>query len=211
MPIELLITDSSYPRLLAVWCMSETSSELLDLADLNDAERLQWKSIRLEKRKREWLGQRILCKRFVPGSTVAYLASGKPVIPGGPHISFSHHGHYAAIMIAEVPCGLDLQAPDTKLMALRSRFMHADELAQMPDDPDQQLTWLTLAWTAKEAIFKCFGEHVHFAGHIRMRSYSAEAVDLQAGYHSVHGEQIFMLAVMKLGDTILTFTPPIQH
>lgn len=122
---------------------------------------------KLAKRRWEWLATAILLDAAGIHQDLCYAPSGKPFLPDGPHLSLSHGEGLAALLLSDRPCGVDVQKPDEKLFRIRHKFCHPEELAEAMTHPDP-LAFLTLLWTAKEAVFKVFGENVHFARDIRM-------------------------------------------
>jgi 4'-phosphopantetheinyl transferase len=209
MPLTLLHHDTPY-HALAVWRMNESTETLMNLAALSTQEEVHCRAIKLEKRRREWLAARLLRNQLIPHATVLNHANGKPYIAGGPFVSFSHSDHFAALMTASVPCGVDIQRPDPKLARIHSKFILQEDMANAPDDDQSRLQWITIVWSAKEAIFKCFGEHVHFASDIRLHPFTPEDSLLRADYHGVHGTQSFDLEVRRMDDYYITLTPALN-
>src|SRR5690606_19129464 len=104
-----------------------------------------------------------------PFSRVEVTRPGKPCIPNsGLHFSISHSFSYVAAVMSDKPVGVDVQVFTDKIARLQQKFLSAGEQAFFQNDPRQ----LTLAWTAKEAAFKWFGEGgVDFIRHMPIRSY----------------------------------------
>jgi 4'-phosphopantetheinyl transferase EntD len=209
MPVILLHHDTPQ-HALAVWRMDESTETLMTLAALTTKEEAHCRAIKLEKRRREWLAARLLRNQLLPDAAVLNHANGKPYIAGGPFISFSHSDHFAALMTASVPCGVDIQRPDPKLARIQTKYILEEDMAYAPDDAQDRLRWVTIVWSAKEAIFKCFGEHVHFASDIRMHPFTPTDSLLSADYHGVHGTLQFTLEVRRMDDYYFTLTPALN-
>lgn len=209
MPLTLLHHDAPY-HALAVWRMDEPTDTLITLAAPTPQEEKYCQAIKLEKRRREWLAARLLLKQLIPDAVVLNHANGKPYIAGGPFISFSHSDHFAALMTASAPCGVDIQRPDPKLARIHSKFILEEDMAKAPADEQSRLRWITIVWSAKEAIFKCFGEHVHFASDVRLHPFTPEDTHLRADYRGVHGTQSFELEVRRMDDYYFTLTPALN-
>jgi len=209
MPLTLLHHDAPF-HALAVWRMDEPTDKLMTLAALTPQEEKHYQAIKLEKRRREWLVARLLLKQLLPEAVVLNHTNGKPYIAGGPFISFSHSDHFAALITASVPCGVDIQRPDQKIARIHSKFILEEDMANAPADEQSRLRWITIVWSAKEAIFKCFGEHVHFATDIRMHPFIPEDSRLRADYHGVHGTQSFFLEVRRMDDYYFALTPALN-
>ncbi|WP_457573090.1 4'-phosphopantetheinyl transferase family protein [Desulfolithobacter sp.] len=128
-----------------------------------------------EKRRREWLAGRIAAKlaaltllgldrERLQSLSIGTEPGGRPFPEAQESktdqplfLSITHSGCHAGGMAAHVPCGLDLQEVSARLTSVQDRFTSPEEkqiLARMIDAPEQKQ--LTMIWTAKEAIKKCF-------------------------------------------------------
>jgi len=170
-----------------------TSDELVSTLSLPDWEMRQLENIRLEKRKKEWLSAKILLRHWNPEASIQHLPNGKPILPAGPWISLSHCNDRAAMCIAPRSCGCDLQQEDRKILTIRNRFANEAEHASAPATHVEALRYYTTIWSAKEAIFKCFGQHVDFANHIHIQPFLNGEDRIHAEYRGVHGECTFVL------------------
>ena len=115
-------------------------------------------------RRRETLAARRCLLALVPGAAdtrVVREPTGRPRLEGRPdlHFSLTHsHGH-AAALVAERPCGVDLQRRVEKITRLRGKFERDDERrgVEAADDPTGALHVL---WGAKESLFKLWSRRV---------------------------------------------------
>ncbi|MGD1845446.1 MAG: 4'-phosphopantetheinyl transferase family protein [Salibacteraceae bacterium] len=111
-----------------------------------------------EQRQKEWLTARVLLNQL-SGETelVVYDAFRKPHLESGRfHISISHSGgKVAVIMHPTGATGIDIQQITTKVWRIRHKFLSASELEACEEGED--LERLVLYWSAKEAIYKCYG------------------------------------------------------
>lgn len=110
-------------------------------------------------RRLEHLAGRYLLHLLIPGITIKNICInklGKPFHPDFPvQFSITHSYPYvAAAMHAHQPVGIDLQMIVPKIQRLQHKFLSPIEQQLTHND----LGKLTLAWTAKEAAFKWFGE-----------------------------------------------------
>gem|GEM_PF-5382276 len=139
---------------------------------LSAREQERYGSLRLPKRRREWLGGRMAAKLasflLLHGSPpremeelaaieIASDAQGRPRPGKGepPYLSITHWEGVAAAAASHFPCGIDLQGFAPGLVRVRSRFLTRDEFetASPPLGGDEPLL-LACAWAAKEAIRK---------------------------------------------------------
>jgi len=168
MPIERII-DSSDQHKVAVWQVTESLDELLQLISLSPQDTKKVNSFRLEKRKREWLACRILLQHLIGKyPQIEYNKSGKPFLADQSyHISLSHTDGYVAASISAQPTALDIELCSPRINKVAQRFIHDREWAFVEDE--QSLSYLTLIWSAKETLFKYFDESmVVFKDHFRI-------------------------------------------
>lgn len=86
---------------------------------------------------------------------VAYGPWGKPCFLDSPlHFSLSHSGEFAAALLSDAPCGVDLERvrPEVALR-MRARCLSAREQAEAMDFFE--------CWTKKECIAKLDGRGMH--------------------------------------------------
>lgn len=88
---------------------------------------------------------------------------GKPevALPGAPHISLSHTTGLAAIVLADRPCGVDveLRRRSTDGVSVGRYFAEEERsLLSSSDRPNQDFFEL---WTRKEAVLKALGLGLH--------------------------------------------------
>ena len=103
------------------------------------------------RRCREWLTWRALVRQKTGAETAfSYDAAGGPLLVGRPErIAVSHAADRVAVLLAETPCGLDLERIDRPFRRVVPRCLTEAEQA-LSDDP----LFLAAAWCAKEALFK---------------------------------------------------------
>ncbi len=153
---------------VAVWHITETTDELVQLLLPNSTYSKQLSDIVREKRKSEYLAVRLLVKKLL-GDTpiIAYLPNGKPYLTDSSHyISISHTKNYAAICIsAKHEIGIDIETISDKVQHVKERFMNEAELVHA----QQCSEFILLSWVAKEAAYKIIGkEVVHFAASMEL-------------------------------------------
>lgn len=86
------------------------------------------------------------------------------------HFSVSHSGDYAAALVSRHKrVGVDVEAVSAKAQRLAAKFLHSEELAQVPAAADVTRLF-TLLWSCKESVFKwwSFGK-VDFSEDIRLQ------------------------------------------
>lgn len=108
-----------------------------------------------ELRRREYLGWRALVReRLGRDAAIAYDDAGAPVVIDreGVHLSVSHAAGWVALLLADAPCGVDIESADRDFSCVARRCMTDDE-RRLSDSP----LWPGVAWCAKEALYKLAG------------------------------------------------------
>lgn len=159
--------------------------------------------VHLEKRKREWLVTRLLLHRLIGSEAeLLFRKNGQPFLSNGRAISISHSESLAGIVTGEKSVGIDIQAPDEKIYRIRKRFCQPGELEDAFNSFNE-LEYLTAIWCAKEAVFKCFGERVHFSEDIRILPFKMGDKTVIAEYNGIHGRSSFLLRNERYGKYLI--------
>lgn len=120
--------------------------------DLQEADINRYSTIQNSKRKNEFLGVRNLKNQYDSKLEIKYLSNGKPVIENGSeHISISHSKNYVAFAVAPYKIGIDIEEIHERILKVQGRFLNQSEFELFNSN---SLIDLTIAWCAKEALFK---------------------------------------------------------
>lgn len=168
---EIIRRNMDAHTVLAVWEITETAGELLEMLSLNPQERKQYDTFLAEERKKQWLACRILIRTLLHPEEypVEYDQPGKPFLSGSKyHISVTHSHDRAAVIISSAfHTGIDIEKVRPRIRKVRDKYLSDRELSDLkdPDDPEA----LTLAWCAKEALYKLYGlKNLDFKKNIRV-------------------------------------------
>lgn len=90
------------------------------------------------------------------------------------HFSISHCGNYAAALASsENRVGVDIEIVTPTVGKIAAKFLHEEEkkiLDEWKALPNLYLQLLTVMWSAKEAVYKWYGDgQVDFSEHIRLQ------------------------------------------
>ena len=134
---------------------------------LSQREQAFFNTLKLPKRRKEWLGGRFALKTLVAAQTGAALTeieilpqenSGKPLLYvrgeiGTLPFSITHSNGYAAAAITTDAryIGIDLEKVTHRMDSWKKDFFHPSELTGTSDE------FLTALWTQKEAATKLLG------------------------------------------------------
>jgi phosphopantetheinyl transferase len=194
---------------LAVNIIEEVSQNGIDF--LSFREKLAYANISREEKKVEWKGARIAIKSALDSISLPYPGFFKDEhgkshpMDGYGHVSLSHtKGIAAAIFHKEMPVGIDLDYVREKTVRLGPKFLSPIELDFLQSDPELY----TMAWSAKESIFKCQGRRgISLRSNILLEPFSRES-DLIKGrvYNSEFSDHFYQVKVEWIKDIILTYT-----
>ncbi len=141
--------------ILAIWEISETVDELLDLLDLDPFVIAEVSQFTGEKRKLEYLAVRAMLNQVLgEKKSIAYEPNGKPFLTDKSYeISITHTGHYAAIILHPTcRLGIDIERIADRVIRVKHKFLSEEELSFV--DEKLAKTQLALMWSAKEALYK---------------------------------------------------------
>lgn len=139
---------------LAVWRIVESEPQLA--ARCSRAEQEYARSLTHTRRRCEWLAWHVLLHELCPGGNATYDSIGAPVLIGKEmQIAVSHTSGYAALLLADRPCGIDIELPTRDFSRATSKFLSNTErkLIETNDSGLQQKTAGTI-WCAKECLYK---------------------------------------------------------
>lgn len=151
----LLEKDIAGSGQLRIWRVTE------DISSAANSYRQQISRTKSSKRQIELIGEFHLATLTNLIGKIKYQENGKPVLEEG-YITISHDQHLVGFFLSSMPVGMDIQRPTEQLERIKHKFCNEAELAEL-DLSNSPLRDLTLIWSAKEAIFKIYGENVPFA------------------------------------------------
>lgn len=158
MPIIL----QKYPNAdteLAVWKITESVEELKEMLWMFPFEEFKFPS-----RNQQWLSSRVLLQEVLKNKTeakrlkVLKQPNGRPFIDGlGYNFSMSHSTEYAAVLVSKTgSVGVDIEEINERIKKIARKFINEYEWQHLAGEND--LHTMYLIWSAKEAIFKWFGD-----------------------------------------------------
>lgn len=113
-----------------------------------------------------------------PYQLIEIADTRKPFLPNEQyHFSISHCGDYAATIVSkDSRVGIDIEIPVEKIVKIADKFLNEKEYSifniqhSISDDPlTTHHSLLTLLWSAKESVFKWYGDGgVDFRKHIQL-------------------------------------------
>jgi len=145
---------------LGLWDLIESETQLTkDFVSLApDGEISRVENFTNSKRKAEWMATRLLLYQLINQSVeIKYDANGKPFLKDFLwDISISHTKGLVAIILAKKNAGIDVEALNDRVLKIEDKFLCDEEKSGMPSE--NRLKSVMLTWSAKETLYKIFGE-----------------------------------------------------
>jgi phosphopantetheinyl transferase len=138
---------------LAVWYITESEDFFLQRVPLQT-------EVAHPHKRLQHLAARYLLEILQPGfpyHLIEIADSKKPMLANGEfHFSVSHCGDYAAAIVSEGKLvGIDVELITPRVERIKNRFLDQKEIDLLPECNTK---FLTLCWSAKEAIYKWYGK-----------------------------------------------------
>src|SRR4051812_43829484 len=141
---------------LAIWKIEETEAFFLQKVPL------QREITHPHKRLQHLAGRYLLRYLFpdFPTELIRIADTRKPFLEDEAfHFSISHCGDYAAVIVSRIyRVGIDIEIPTDKVIRILDKFLHTEERFLLHGWNGQKAFHMpTLLWSAKEAMFKWWG------------------------------------------------------
>jgi phosphopantetheinyl transferase len=157
---------------LAIWKIEEPESFFLSEVPLQG-------NITHSHKRLQHLAGRYLLKILFPGfphHEIEIANTRKPFLRNEQyHFSISHCSDYAAAIVStQCRVGIDVEVITPRIKNIKHKFLHPEEMRFVNSrPPDEQETYLTVMWSAKEAMFKWYGlGEVDFSEMLRLMPFA---------------------------------------
>jgi len=179
----------SHSTKLAIWEIDESEDFFLSKVPL------QRQITHPHKRLQHLAGRYLLPFLFpdFPNKEIEIADTRKPFLPGEQyHFSISHCNKFAAAIVSsDCRVGVDVEFATPRLEKIKNKFLHADEKRFVNSRrQSEQLCLLSILWSAKEAMYKWYGEgSVDFSEMMRTFPFGLqkqghiEAAFMKNGFH----------------------------
>lgn len=142
---------------LVLWRMAELPDWYLDHLSLSPNLWREYKAISAPNIQLQWLASRFALQQVAKRRELDIQkdAYGKPhLVQDERFISISHCQGYAAAIAAAKPVGVDVEVVSDRVQRVKDRFLSQQEQGILGVDDAH----LMLGWSAKEAVYKLYGE-----------------------------------------------------
>lgn len=194
---------------LAVKIIEEQENQQLDF--LSFREKLSLANISHPEKKKEWATARLAIFDALDVLNVPYPGFFKDEhgksqsMNGQGYVSLTHTPGFAgAIFHREQPVGIDMDLIREKILKIGFRFLDKSELDFLENDP----LHYTMAWSAKESIFKCQGKKgVSFRENILLEPFGPGSEKIKGKIRGTDfADHHYTVDVRRLENVILTYT-----
>ena len=194
---------------LAIKIIESQEEEALDF--LSFREKLSFANISHPEKRREWATARMAMRDALDVLHVPYPGFFKDehgksqVMNGNGFVSLSHtEGLAGAIFHRDTPVGIDMDFIREKILRIGSRFLDKSELDFLEKDP----LHYTMAWSAKESIFKCQGKRgVSFRENILLEPFGSDATIIRGKVRGTDfADHHYQVQVRVISNVVLTYT-----
>jgi phosphopantetheinyl transferase len=182
-----------------------------ELEFLSFREKLSYANISHPEKRKEWATARMAIKDTLETLHVPYPGFFKDEhgksqsMDGYGFVSLSHtEGLAGAIYHREFPVGIDMDFIREKILRIGFRFLDPSELDFLEKDP----LHYTLAWSAKESIFKCQGRRgVSFRDNILLEPFAPDSTIIKAKIRDTdYSNHHYVVQARIINETVLTYT-----
>lgn len=194
---------------LAVKIIGSPAEEPLDF--LSFREKLSYTNISHPEKRREWATARLAIHEALKALQLPYPGFFKDEhgksqsMNGQGFVSLTHTPGFAgAIFHREQPVGIDMDLIREKILKIGFRFLDSSELDFLEKDPAHY----TMAWSAKESIFKCQGKRgVSFRENILLEPFGVNDSVIKGKIRGTDfADHHYTVEVRRMENVILTFT-----
>ena len=194
---------------IAVWQITETEEELLNLTSVPTDELEEISLFRNESHRKQKLAVRALLNEvFEEKMYLNHHDNGKPYLENcATNISITHTDKYVAIITHdEEELGIDIESLDRDFAAVEKKALSEEEIEDLDDEKKNEQ--LAIYWCAKEAIFKSMSQiRVDFAEQIEVEKFNLKKEgELEATFiHKDEHEEDFELEYVMFDRHVLVW------
>ena len=194
---------------IAVWQITETEQELIDLSSTPSDEMEEISFLGSESLRKQRLAVRALLNElFEEKVYLSHHDNGKPYLENMvTNISITHTNKYVAVILHdEEDVGIGIESLDRDFSAVEKKALSEDEIEDLDDERRNEQ--LAIYWCAKEAIFKLVSAYnVDFAEQIEIERFRPRGEgELEATFINKRGyEEEFELEYITFDRHVLVW------
>ena len=155
MPLFKTITPNPKTT-LKIWKIDESYQDLMHSMELKPESSDRVLGMKSEMHQRGFLSVRRLLAEFgYSDFDLVYDINGKPHLKDGKQISITHSFNFSAVIISDLPIGIDIEKQRDKITVIAHKFIDY-EGQYLNEDDTNYIKKLTAIWCVKEALYKLF-------------------------------------------------------
>lgn len=139
-----------------IWMITESYEDLRHSMILTDENSSRVMNMKSDIHQRGFLSVRQLLATFgYVDADLYYDDNGKPHLKDGKFISITHSFIFSAIIISDVPVGIDVEKQREKIKLISKKFIDYEDHYILATN-DHYIRKLTVVWCIKESLYKQF-------------------------------------------------------
>ena len=191
---------------LLLWQVEEELDWFMEQLDLVPSLWVEYDSLVNQAIRHRWLASRFAVQQVSLQSPLDVIKdqSGRPYLGvERKPLSLSHCEGFVAAIHADVWVGIDVERISSRVQKIKNYFMRDEELDLLGEENEA----LILAWSAKESIFKWFGEkHLGYKSQLCIRSIDFMGQAMEIEINTIDHSLIQSVFFRQDSEKVLTWT-----
>lgn len=191
---------------ILLWQADEELDWFKEQLDLVPDLWVEYDSLANQAIRYRWLASRFAVQQVTQQSPLELIKdqSGRPYLGvERKPLSLSHCEGFVAAIHADVSVGIDVERISSRVQKIKDYFMRDEELDLLGEENEP----LILAWSAKESIFKWFGEkHLGYKSQLCIRSIDFAEQVMEIEINTKDHSLIQPVFFRQDSDKVLTWT-----
>ena len=207
LPMPQIFSANLHPSgNLLLWQADEELDWFKEQLDLVLSLWAEYESLANEAIRHRWLASRYAVQQLSHASPLELIKdqSGRPYLGvERKPLSLSHCEGFVAAIHADVSVGIDVERISSRVQKIKNYFMRDEELDLLGEENEA----LILAWSAKESIYKWFGEkHLGYKSQLCIRSIDFIGQEMEIEINTKDHNLIQPVFFRQDSEKVLTWT-----
>jgi len=203
--MPIILEESGTWGKIALWEITESYEELENSAQPDAFEKALVEKVNNVNRKLELLTTRSLVNSLMGEKVSVHYKKGRiPFLTSGDkYISITHSAKHVAVLISDKQnIGVDLERIATRVRRIKHKFVSESEASFI--ESDKEIEYLTVLWSAKEAIYKMMHhEGVDFIEQINIHPFKLDKCGVLVADFKINDEIYPIELHYKLIDNLV--------
>ena len=191
---------------ILLWQAEEESDWFKEQLDLVPSLWVEYDSLANQAIRHRWLASRYAVQQLSHASPLELIKdqSGRPYLGvERKPLSLSHCEGFVAAIYADISVGIDVERISFRVQKIKNYFMRDEELDLFGEENEA----LILAWSAKESIYKWFGEkHLGYKSQLCIRSIDFIGQEMEIEINTKDHNLIQPVFFRQDSEKVLTWT-----